>query len=101
MGWLQVALSDLRVNVSPDVVELALALQSSVLQPLMQPPPDKCALLVAGRNWSSDPERGGFLVVACSATVVGAALLQRALAAVHGEASAIVSVPHPAPQNPR
>ncbi len=40
----QVTLSDLRLNLSPDVVELALALQSSVLQPLMQPPPDKCVL---------------------------------------------------------
>ena len=41
------ALSDLRVNLSPDVAELALALQSSVLQPLMQPPADKCVVLTA------------------------------------------------------
>jgi hypothetical protein len=38
-----VRLSDLRANLSPDVVELALSLQASVLQPLMQPPPDRRA----------------------------------------------------------
>ncbi len=41
--WGQVRLSDLRANLSPDVVELALSLQASVLQPLMQPPPDRRA----------------------------------------------------------
>ena len=40
-GDIQLALSDLRMNLSPDVLELALSLQSSVLEPLVQPPPDR------------------------------------------------------------
>ena len=41
-GDIQLTLSDLRMNLSPDVLELALSLQSSVLEPLVQPPPDRC-----------------------------------------------------------
>ncbi|KAK9834254.1 hypothetical protein WJX81_000411 [Elliptochloris bilobata] len=57
-GDIQVALSDLRMNLSPDVVELALALQSSVLQPLMQPPSDKPLVRCARfeRVWSNAAE---------------------------------------------
>ena len=40
-GDIQLTLSDLRMNLSPDVLELALSLQSSVLEPLVQPPPDR------------------------------------------------------------
>ena len=41
-GDVQIRLSDLRVNLSPDVAELALSLQASLLEPLAQPPPDRC-----------------------------------------------------------
>ena len=44
-GDIQLTLSDLRMNLSPDVLELALSLQSSVLEPLVQPPPDRCTHL--------------------------------------------------------
>lgn len=44
-GDIQLKLSDLRMNLSPDVLELAMSLQSSVLEPLVQPAPDKCAYL--------------------------------------------------------
>lgn len=40
-GDIQVKLSDLRMNLSPDVLELALSLKGSVLEPLVQPAPDK------------------------------------------------------------
>lgn len=40
-GDIQLKLSDLRMNLSPDVLELAMSLQSSVLEPLVQPAPDK------------------------------------------------------------
>ena len=42
-GDIHLTLSDLRMNLSPDVLELALSLQSSVLEPLVQPAPDRCA----------------------------------------------------------
>ena len=41
-GDIHLTLSDMRMNLSPDVLELALSLQSSVLEPLVQPPPDRC-----------------------------------------------------------
>ena len=41
VGDFQVAISDVRLNLSPDVVELALSLQSTVLEPFVSPPPDK------------------------------------------------------------
>jgi len=40
-GDIQLTLSDLRMNLSPDVLELALSVQSSVLEPLVQPAPDR------------------------------------------------------------
>jgi hypothetical protein len=40
-GDIQMKLSDLRMNLSPDVLELAMSLQASVLEPLVQPAPDK------------------------------------------------------------
>ena len=42
-GDVALRLSDLRLNLSPDVAELAAALQASVLEPLVQPPPDRCS----------------------------------------------------------
>ena len=64
-GDIQLTLSDLRMNLSPDVLELALSVQSSVLEPLVQPAPDRyvhrfwtpshsCALLGGGwpcKSW--------------------------------------------------
>ena len=38
---LQVQLSHMRLNVSPDVLELASSLKASVLEPLIQPPPGR------------------------------------------------------------
>ena len=40
-GDVALTLSDLRMNVSPDVLELALSLQGSLLEPLVQPSPDR------------------------------------------------------------
>jgi hypothetical protein len=40
-GDINIRLSDVRLNMSPDVLELALSLQSSVLEPLFQPAPDR------------------------------------------------------------
>lgn len=47
-GDVNLKLSDLRLNVSPDVLELALSLQTSVLEPLFQPAPDRFAGLFTG-----------------------------------------------------
>ena len=44
VGDFQVAISDVRLNLSPDVVELALSLQTTVLEPFVSPAPDRCAL---------------------------------------------------------
>jgi hypothetical protein len=41
-GDVSVKLSDMRLNLSPDVLELMLALQSSIIEPLVHPPPDRC-----------------------------------------------------------
>ncbi len=43
-GDVQLKLSDLRLNVSPDVLELAAALQASLLEPLILPPADRRGL---------------------------------------------------------
>ena len=37
----QVEVSDVRMNLSPDVLELALSLQTTVLEPFISPPADK------------------------------------------------------------
>ena len=42
-GDVTLAVTKLKLNVSVDVLELVLSLQSSVLDPLVQPSPDKCA----------------------------------------------------------
>lgn len=39
-GLLELGVSNLRLNLSPDVLQLALGLQRSVLEPLVQPPPE-------------------------------------------------------------
>jgi hypothetical protein len=41
----EVKLSMLRLNVSMDVLELMQSLQSSVLEPLVQPAADRCAAM--------------------------------------------------------
>ena len=46
-GDVALRLSDLRLNLSPDVAELAAALQASVLEPLIQPSPDRRAAPLA------------------------------------------------------
>lgn len=40
-GDFNLSLSDLRLNLAPDIVELVQRLQSSVLEPLVQPAPDR------------------------------------------------------------
>ena len=42
-GDVTLEVTKLKLNVSVDVLELVLSLQSSVLDPLVQPSPDKCA----------------------------------------------------------
>ena len=42
-GDVMLEVTKLKLNVSVDVLELVLSLQSSVLDPLVQPSPDKCA----------------------------------------------------------
>ncbi|KAK9908805.1 hypothetical protein WJX75_003140 [Coccomyxa subellipsoidea] len=60
-GDIQMKLSDLRMNLSPDVLELAMSLQASVLEPLVQPAPDKplarCTRFL--QLWSNHPEKSG------------------------------------------
>lgn len=41
-GDFNLTLSDLKLNLAPDIVELVQSLQSSVLEPLVQPAPDRC-----------------------------------------------------------
>ena len=49
-GQFSLDVSNIRLNLSPDILELALSLQSSVLEPLIQPPAEqpvsKCSLFV-------------------------------------------------------
>lgn len=40
-GNLGIRLSNIRLNLSPDILELAMSLQSSVLEPLIQPPAEQ------------------------------------------------------------
>lgn len=40
-GDFNLSLSDLKLNLAPDIVELVQSLQSSVLEPLVQPAPDR------------------------------------------------------------
>ena len=42
-GDFNLSLSDLKLNLAPDILELVQSLQSSVLEPLVQPAPDRCA----------------------------------------------------------
>ena len=42
-GDFNLSLSDLKLNLAPDIFELVQSLQSSVLEPLVQPPPDRSA----------------------------------------------------------
>ena len=48
-GDVTLEVTKLKLNVSVDVLELVLSLQSSVLDPLVQPSPDKCAASPSGR----------------------------------------------------
>ena len=41
VGDLNFSISDLRLNLSADILELVGSLQSSVLEPLVQPSPDQ------------------------------------------------------------
>eukprot|EP00884_Botryococcus_braunii_P010315 jgi/Botrbrau1/19285/Bobra.0073s0028.1 len=60
-GDISLCISDVRLNLSPDVLELLLALQASVLQPLIHPSPDRplarCSRFVS--VWSSGGSAGG------------------------------------------
>ena len=40
-GDFNLSLSDLKLNLAPDIFELVQSLQSSVLEPLVQPAPDR------------------------------------------------------------
>ena len=40
-GDFNLSLSDLKLNLAPDILELVQSLQSSVLEPLVQPAPDR------------------------------------------------------------
>lgn len=54
-GSFNLDVGNIRLNVSPDVVELALGLQASVLEPLMQPSADqpltRCSRFVKVCTW--------------------------------------------------
>lgn len=41
-GDLKLTISDISLNVSADILDLAQSLQTSVLEPLVQPSPDRC-----------------------------------------------------------
>lgn len=74
----EVGVSALRLNVAVDVVELATSLQASVLEPLAQPDPTKCACsrlhIVQG-----PPPSTGFGYAACKDRVLGVASSNKTL----------------------
>ena len=53
-GDFNLSLSDLKLNLAPDIFELVQSLQSSVLEPLVQPAPDRCYVLLTLETKSSD-----------------------------------------------
>jgi len=53
-GDVTLEVTKLKLNVSVDVLELVLSLQSSVLDPLVQPSPDKCAAPARAVQFGAD-----------------------------------------------
>ena len=45
-GDFKLSLSDLKLNLAPDILELVQSLQSSVLEPLVQPAPDRSSTIL-------------------------------------------------------
>lgn len=61
-GDFNLSLSDLKLNLAPDILELVQSLQSSVLEPLVQPAPDRS---VHGKATACCCSRYYVMVVLC------------------------------------